>query len=98
MPSDAAPPITVWIDGYDNIRTVGTHTFEAMPLGGTGSYTYAWTLERPDGSRVYGTGKTFGVSFPTCEGPSWYNLDVVVSSGSASVAAGTNLNVEIYGC
>ncbi len=92
------PPLTVELSGYDNIRYTGTHTFEAMPAGGTGTYTYAWTLQRPDGSYAYGSGKTFSIYFPTCEGPEGYNLDVTVTSGAETASAGTVLNVEIYSC
>jgi hypothetical protein len=94
----AASPLGVTLDGYDNIRTTGVHTFEAMPTGGTGSYSYAWTLQRPDGSYVYGSGKTFSVYFPTCEGPEAYSLEVAVTSGSETASTGTVLNVEIYSC
>ncbi len=92
------PPLSAELYGYDNIRYTGTHTFEAMPAGGNGTYTYYWTLQRPDQSVVHGTGKTFSIYFPTCEGPEGYNLDVAVTSGAETVYAGTTLNVEIYSC
>jgi hypothetical protein len=94
----AAAPVGVTLSGSDNIRTTGVHTFEAMPTGGTGTYTYLWTLTRPDNSTRQGTGKTFDILFPTCEGPEWYTLDVVVTSGSQTGDYSTILNVEIYGC
>jgi hypothetical protein len=94
----AASPLGVELSGYDNIRTTGVHTFEAMPTGGASGYTYAWTLRRSDGSVAQGTGKTFSINFPTCAGPDYYDLDVVVTSGAETASTGTVLNVEIYSC
>lgn len=94
----AASPLGVEIDGYDNIRYTGVHTFEAMPTGGAGTYTYYWTMRRPDNSIVHGTDKTFSVYFPTCEGPEGYDLEVAVTAGTETATTGTVLNVEIYSC
>lgn len=92
----ATATLSVELDGHDNIRTPGVHTFEAMPTGGNGTYSYAWSMERPNASTITGTGKTFSWYFEDCTGPEWYNLEVTVTSGSETAGAGTLLNIEIY--
>jgi hypothetical protein len=96
--TSAPAPLGVAIEGYDNIRTTGVHTFEAIATGGTGSYSYEWTLQRPDGSVATGTDQTFSIYFPDCEGPEYYILEVTVTAGAETSGAGALLNVEIYRC
>lgn len=90
----AAPQPSVWISGYDNIRYTGTHSFEAMPSGGNGTYTYLWRLERPDGSFVQSTDKVFFWNFGPCDGEQAFPLEVTVTSNGASSAAYTLVNVD----
>lgn len=89
----AAPPISVWISGYDNIRSYGTHYFEAMPSGGNGTYSYHWTFEHANGTSQT-MQKQFFWTFGPCDGEEVFPLTLTVTSGTASVSTSLLLGTD----
>jgi subtilisin family serine protease len=71
----------VEIAGADAISTSGSYTWEALPEGGSGGYSYQWsTISQATGSeQVLGTGRTQTIY--VSRGAGDFTLRVVVFSG-----------------
>lgn len=73
---------TVAISGPEYVTAAGTYTWEAMPVGGNGTYTYQWEIEWNDlGYRsTMGTGKTLTLGLIAADGD--FTLHVTAYSGA----------------
>src|SRR5436190_8638317 len=86
-PPPPAPSLAAYIAGPSSITAKGTYTWEAMPSGGSGGYTYAWPLHYPaTGSlQTLGTAKTQTKTVYADDDA--FELRVTVTSGSGSTSA-----------
>lgn len=88
LPSmSTAASLSAYIDGPYELYSEGVYTWEAMPSGGTGSYSYDWAVRwdnDPDGEWIAnGTDKTTSLDVRDYMGN--FELRVVVTSGSEVV-------------
>lgn len=81
------PPLTAYISGIDFVSQKGTYTFEAMPSGGSGSYSYSWQITwLPSGNTTTaGTAKTQSLVIAPWDES--VELKVTVTSSGQSVTA-----------
>lgn len=92
VPVTVTVRLSVTISGPDRIFTEGDYTWEAIPAGGDGTYTYTWVIEPlfgnggpPPQAMDVGDGKTFTLHVTGDTGP--FILAVEVKSAGASWAA-----------
>jgi Big-like domain-containing protein len=85
-PVTVEPPFSLSISGPDIIWTEGTYTWEAMPTGGNGTYTYSWTVEYPYTGSGTGQAQPAGngttLSLPVTGSTGYLVLTVDVTSGT----------------
>jgi hypothetical protein len=82
------PSLTAYIQGPDDIWFPGTYTWEAMPFGGSGNYTYRWeiTYDRYPGMwSSFGDEKTVSTRVEDNYMGS-FSVRVTVMSGAKQVA------------
>lgn len=81
------PPITAAIEGPAYITQKGTYTWSAMPGGGTGVYTFQWSIYYPTSGylETLGTGQSQVRTVFAGEGT--FQMRVSVYSGSQSTYA-----------
>jgi hypothetical protein len=86
-PPPPLPSRVASISGPTKITAKGMYTWEALPSGGSGGYTYAWSLYYPATGRLLtlGTGKT--QTKTVFADDDLFELRVTVTSGSASTTA-----------
>jgi hypothetical protein len=96
------PYFSVALSGPDLVGSEGTYTWEALPTGGTGTYTYQWRVLWAFGNPAtitLGTGKTQSMYV----GPDTPAFTIVadVTSGDDRLSAETyvcNLTNAMWGC
>jgi hypothetical protein len=76
------PPLTAYIDGPDVITSKGTYTWEAMPAGGVGGYTYAWSIYYPATATGWSLGTAKTQTKTVYADDEEFELRVTVRSGS----------------
>ncbi|HEV2149534.1 MAG TPA: S8 family peptidase [Longimicrobiaceae bacterium] len=82
-----AKPIyfSVRVDGPDHVASSGYVTWEAVPDGGDGSYTYQWTLVEGGWEQPLGTGRT--QTLWVTQGSGDFDVRVVVTSAGEARSA-----------
>jgi hypothetical protein len=98
LPSLGNPQLTVSIAADSAQTTYAAVAEAAVPGGGGGSYVYAWTLQRDDG-----TDGTARLSDPTVQAPpwtpdraGWWHVACTVTSGGATVTASRRVKVTVH--
>jgi len=79
------PPLVATISGPSPIAAKGTYTWEAMPSGGVGGYTYQWSVHfyGTGQSLQLGTNKTQPMTVYQSDGD--FDLTVVTGSGGQHI-------------
>lgn len=86
-PPPPAPSVAAYIAGPGTIKLKGTYTWEAMPSGGSGGYTYAWSLYYPATGALYTLGTTKTQTKTVFADDEEFEMRVTVTSGGASTTA-----------
>jgi hypothetical protein len=78
---DGSNALYARITGHTKLMTPGYYTYEIIPQGGAGSYTYQWSGDS------WGTGKTFRLYAEPCDSGMQYSIRATVYSGGYSYTA-----------
>jgi hypothetical protein len=81
------PPLTAYISGPGFITQKGTYTWTAMPSGGSGGYTYSWSIYYPRTGYGYTMGTMKTQTKTVYADDEEFELRVTVRSGSSSITA-----------
>jgi hypothetical protein len=86
-PPPPPPSLTASISGPGTITAKGTYTWEAMPSGGSGGYTYAWSIFYPGSGASWSLGTAKTQSKTVYADDEEFELRVTVRSGTSGTTA-----------
>ena len=96
--SAGTPQLTLSIGANSSQTTYASITEGATPDGGSGIYTYAWTLQRDnstDGTSLL-SDSTIQASAWTPDRAGWWDVRCTVNSGDVTVTASRRLRIIIH--